>query len=314
MKIFLSWSGNLSKSVAEILRKYLPTILQGTESFLSAHDIESGAKWSQILSDELENTNYGILCLTPYNLESKWLIFEAGAISKLKGSSVCGLLIGDLRQTDIESPLSQFQNRRFVKSDLYALLADINKKTTKPLELDQLSLLFNTFWPKIQEEYNLAIDADAEKSHRKRERTDRELIEEILFRLRGIEKQEVGISSYSEIPISVLLDMPVNYETLSAYSKERFPNLEISERWQKQLLADLDTQTFSSIRDIENALNRAMPAVEKFAKEVPELFKSSTGYLTKSLGFVDQNFRDVHPWSRDTERAFQQYGDLLKPL
>jgi hypothetical protein len=311
MKIFISWSGNMSKSLGEVLRKYLPTIIQGTDVFLSAHDIESGAKWAQTLSEELENTNYGILCLTPYNLDSRWLLFEAGALSKLQGSAVCGLLIGNLKLTDIEAPLSQFQNKRFTMSGLKALLIDINKKLNKSLESETLSLLFDTFWPQIEEEYNNVISDDDQSRHIKRSRTELELLEEILFRVRGIEKQETIKRSFRGIGLDSLLEMPVNYATLAAYSEKRFPTLKVSERWHNRLLADLNTQNYPFIRDIDNAVTIAMPALEEFAGEAPDLFTYSTDFLTKALGFVDKGFRDVHPWGDRTQQAFEKYSSLV---
>ena len=78
MKVFICWGGKLSKEVASILHEYIHKIIQSLEVFVSQHDIDSGARWNFRLVEELSNTNFGILCLTPENLNNTWLLFEAG--------------------------------------------------------------------------------------------------------------------------------------------------------------------------------------------------------------------------------------------
>ena len=94
VRIFVSWAGNVSQHVAGVLHKYLPCILQNVEVFVSKHDIESGDRWGLRLAQELESSDFGILCLTAENLRSDWLLFEAGALTKKLESRACGLLIG----------------------------------------------------------------------------------------------------------------------------------------------------------------------------------------------------------------------------
>ena len=40
MKVFVSWSGELSKEIAEVLKKWIPCIIQSVEVFYSPEDIE----------------------------------------------------------------------------------------------------------------------------------------------------------------------------------------------------------------------------------------------------------------------------------
>jgi hypothetical protein len=45
MKIFISWSGDLSRKVAELLSTWLEDVLQGTKAWRSEADIDKGKIW-----------------------------------------------------------------------------------------------------------------------------------------------------------------------------------------------------------------------------------------------------------------------------
>src|SRR5256885_2150889 len=85
--LFLCWSGQRSKQVAEAFQKYFESIFQAlkwTESAqvaMSETLIAKGAPWSAQLLQDLENACAGIVCLTPENRGSSWLHFEGGAIA-----------------------------------------------------------------------------------------------------------------------------------------------------------------------------------------------------------------------------------------
>lgn len=186
MRVFISWSGDLSRRVAEALRQYLPLMIQGVEAFMSKHDLESGTRWSLELAKELEASRFGVLCLTPDNLDSSWMLFEAGALTKHVEGRAAGLLIGGLKPTDVSGPLSQFQHRSFTRDEVEVLLRDINAASEKPLVSAQLDLIFEKWWPDIKSAYEAAIKS-TDDTPKRRPRDQRELIEEILTRIRAIE-------------------------------------------------------------------------------------------------------------------------------
>lgn len=83
------------------------------------------------------------------------------------------------------------------------------------------------------------------------------------------------------------ISQPVDFDTLAAYTKWKFPNLPISERWHGRMVADLNLAKYQSLQDIDDVVEEAAPAVEVYCQQRPDLFKSGTGFLTKSLGFLD---------------------------
>jgi hypothetical protein len=188
MRVFISWSGEPSRAVAEILRKYLGRVIQAVDVFMSEHDIGSGEQWGVKLSRELEESTFGILCLTRGNLDAPWLLFEAGALAKHVGAGPCGLLIGDLKDTDVKDPLSQFQHRSFSEEGLKALLRDLNGLLERRMEADDLAETFKVWWPQIDEEYQTALAAHPSAAPPEPSRGTQELVEEILSRIRNLER------------------------------------------------------------------------------------------------------------------------------
>jgi hypothetical protein len=48
------------------------------EPWMSVEDIRSGTRWREVVAHALDSTNFGIICITPDNQDSRWLNFEAG--------------------------------------------------------------------------------------------------------------------------------------------------------------------------------------------------------------------------------------------
>ena len=63
MKIFISWSGERSRQVGLVLRRWLPTVINYLRPWMSDVDLPKGAEWSQQLTAELEGTAFGLFCL-----------------------------------------------------------------------------------------------------------------------------------------------------------------------------------------------------------------------------------------------------------
>jgi hypothetical protein len=109
MKVFISWSGERSKSLAHAFHEWLPLVLHYVEPWLSEADIDAGERWAQSVATELAASNFGIICVTSENITSPWVLFEAGALTKsLETSRVIPVLL-DLEFSDVSGPLAQFQ-------------------------------------------------------------------------------------------------------------------------------------------------------------------------------------------------------------
>src|SRR5947207_2504536 len=127
MKIFISWSGPRSRYIADLLRHWLPKVLQATKPWMSEEDIATGGRWASEIGNELEQTKVGIVCLTPENQHSPWVMFEAGALSKvIVQSYVCPYLI-DMNASQVSGPMAQFQSVGATKDGTLRLLQTLNR-------------------------------------------------------------------------------------------------------------------------------------------------------------------------------------------
>jgi len=180
MKVFISWSGQLSKKLADILKHWLPSVIQAVKPYYTPDDIAKGSRWSAEIAKELDEAKIGIICLTRENIEAPWIMFEAGALSKNVGTSkVCPILFG-VDATDIKGPLVQFQAAKFEKNDIKKVIDMINTELSETgLTADVLDKVFEKWWPELKEkvEYTLKSTDGVIKYTI---RSEREILEEIL--------------------------------------------------------------------------------------------------------------------------------------
>lgn len=110
---------------------------------------------------------------------------------------------------------------------------------------------------------------------------------------------------------SSFLGQQVDFHTLAAYCQLKYPLLSISENFLNQIIADLKLSKYETLQQIDKVIENAAPAVEAYSKENPDFFKFSTDFLSKSLGFIDMEFRNKHGFAKKTLEAFEKYKNLV---
>ena len=165
MKVFVCWSGRLSLDIAIVLRKWLPSVLQSLDPYVSEEDIDKGTRWSTDLSKELEASSYGILCITQENISTPWLNFEAGALSKSVDQSRVAPFLFGLKRSEVKGPLLQFQSTVAEREDVLKLVHSLNNaEEAKSIEDARLDEIFEVWWPKLEESLG-ALDTDTGPKH-----------------------------------------------------------------------------------------------------------------------------------------------------
>ncbi|MFC5290705.1 hypothetical protein ACFPM7_26930 [Actinokineospora guangxiensis] len=188
MKVFISWSGSLSRKVAEILREWIPSVLQSVDPYVSSEDIDKGARWSSDIASELEGSNFGILCVTKDNLSAPWLNFEAGALSKLFETSRVSPFLFGVDRPDVTGPLLQFQSTVFEHDDILKLIRSINATSDAPLEPSRLEMVFEVWWPRLEERLKSTLTATVASTEAEDKRSVEDVLDEVLELVRSQQK------------------------------------------------------------------------------------------------------------------------------
>jgi len=238
MKVFLSWSGVLSKKVAEALNEWFPQVIQSVEPFFSP-DIQKGKIWQEKISSELEKCNFSIVCLTPKNLHADWILFETGAISKIVSESNVATFLINLNPSDVQEPLSMYQATKFEKDDVFKLLKSINNNMKESgLKPEILKNVFDKWWPDLEDRITEALASKDIEKIEQPTRKDSELLAEILQIVRGIQSD---FSKSKSVRLSDLIRKLPDEETrfpdgFKVSDKESFLNI-LTEIQKKQQMS-----------------------------------------------------------------------------
>ena len=180
MKIFLSWSGEPSRSIAEKFKNWLPNVLQYVEPYFSQQDIELGERWNNNIEKSLEEHNFGLIFVTENNINAPWINFEAGALSKnLKSRLVPIIFKSDIKILN-NGPLNQFQSAKTIdKESIKKLILEVNKANIGEFRLsDELvEKSFEKWWKDLETELGDIPTESEEKSETEENKEGQILIE-----------------------------------------------------------------------------------------------------------------------------------------
>lgn len=184
MKIFISWSGEQSHSLAKALHEWVPLVLHYAEPWLSQSDIDAGDRWAVKIAAELAATNFGIICITKTNISSPWILFESGALAKsLESGKVVPLLL-DIDHKDVSGPLAQFQSKKIGKQGVKDVMSTINDASSSPVAEEKLNKLFESLWPALEQKM---AEIPRKEHVVKKTRPDSEILEDLVSGVRGLE-------------------------------------------------------------------------------------------------------------------------------
>ncbi|MCA6060853.1 TIR domain-containing protein [Thalassolituus sp. ST750PaO-4] len=213
MELFISWSGEQSKKIAEAIREWIPCVIQAVKPYFTPEDINKGQRWSSEISKKLESSKIGIIVLTPYNLDAPWLMFEAGALSKsVDTARVCPLLFG-VTPAEVKGPLVQFQCSGFNRPEAMKLLRSINHELgDEKLEDKTLNSTFDVFWPQLNEKIENILSESEPQTTASSSRSDRDILEEVLRLTRKSAYSHVRSESPNRLPDFFEKKKPVTFD------------------------------------------------------------------------------------------------------
>lgn len=157
MTVFISWSGERSKTVALALKSTLTKINPHWSPWVSEIDIAAGRKWRNELENALRSASFGIVCVSRLTLKSPWVLYETGALSAAKNiAGICPYLI-DHKAADFSGPLSVFQSREATRAGTWDLLLALNRRSGQTgIPEDELRNRHEEHWASLEEAIRLA--------------------------------------------------------------------------------------------------------------------------------------------------------------
>jgi hypothetical protein len=199
MKVFISWSGETGRALAELIHKWLPRVIQAVKPYYSPDDISKGARWSTEIANELEVSQIGLVIITPDTLEAPWIMFEAGALSKSIGKAKVAPIVFGLEPDDIRGPLVQFQAAKFEKTEMKRVVRMINSEMgDSALPNDALEAAFEMWWPDLERAIKRQMEGLG-RNPRVQVRNERELLEEILALTRSLSRRMVATRESGDV-------------------------------------------------------------------------------------------------------------------
>lgn len=189
-KIFISWSGDLAKQVANQIHGLLPKLIDGVNPWMSANDIQPGDRSMSEIAEQLDTTSFGIILVTRANQWAPWLNFEAGALSKRFGtgndSRVIPLLVDMDSPAEIDGPLTQFQVEVLNRDGMAKVVTLI--ATECGASVENVKERLDWQWEGFEGAVRAAIDKQKDPGHQPTHRDQNEMVEETLELVRGLSR------------------------------------------------------------------------------------------------------------------------------
>ena len=116
---------------------------------MSAEDLAGGTIWSESLVSQTDGISAAVLCLTPENVRSPWILFETGALMKaLRGKFVIPLTY-DFDPRELTHPLSFFNGFRLNEGGMRRLVATLSVLANP----DSPTFDFSSWWSNARTAY-----------------------------------------------------------------------------------------------------------------------------------------------------------------
>lgn len=187
--------------MALLLREWLIRVLQYSEPFVSSKDISKGAQWLVTISDQLTDTSEGIVCVTPTNVESPWLNYEAGALAKTTGQTAVRTVLLGLGPGDLPAgaPLSNFQHTNGIDPiEMWSLIESIHLRSEMAGgNLERIRWAFDQAWPDLQAKLEAVVLGPDMATKAADSRDEQSLIKDVLQEVKGI---SIAVAALGQSP------------------------------------------------------------------------------------------------------------------
>jgi len=147
MRVFICWSEDRSRQLAEALSAWLPKVLGSDLSCGVSTRFQVGERWFPQLLRELDEADAAIICFTPENLGSRWLHFEAGLLFRSSEDRVLPYFLGS-RVPEIKEPLNAIQASTATAEGTWRLVEALAPRSR--MDAAKARRRFEACWPELE--------------------------------------------------------------------------------------------------------------------------------------------------------------------
>lgn len=328
MKVFLSWSGTKSHKVALVFRDWLPSVIQEITPYVSSEDIDKGARWSTDIAKELEDSTFGILCVTKENISAPWLTFEAGALSKTMDKSFVSPFLFDIKRSEVDGPILQFQSTVFEKEDIQKLVRTLNKACGENgLSEERLGKAFNVWYQTLETDLN-AIKGQTDEpqeleANQQDDGSDNQKILEEILELSRINQKLIRNPDGS---FGSQLDetRQIVKEILSRLDRTEISSIKRNRRFHPIMFEELmhssalSSDNFVGLQMVLAVIRSDFPWVYEAGMEVIKIFKSRASKEDKHTAMLEfyriLEFSFDHPMMREQFQSSKELHMISRDL
>lgn len=206
MKLFLSWSGERSRRVAELIGDWISGVIQQIEPWISS-EMDRGTVWFPEIGKALDSVDNGIVCLTRENLTAPWILFEAGALARNFGSNrVCTFLI-DVNPSDVSDPLAQFNHTIPDQKSMLQLAKTLNERLNEgKLSDEKLQKEFDLHWNLFESGFAKIME-ETQEGKKPPKKSEQEILRDLVDSVQRLERRmqtalDVCRSPFDKVPSS----------------------------------------------------------------------------------------------------------------
>jgi hypothetical protein len=194
IRVFIGWSGQRGEEAATVIYKWLPTVIQLARPFMSTEEIRKGADWSSVIKENLVNCRFGILRMTSEALDSKWIHYEAGALTgHVEKNLVTPLLLG-ISDGDLTPPIGHLQTTKLDRKDMWRLVKSINEQLQDDkLDESVLKVVFDGSWTGLETDLTPLMSPRVGEGAAPQKRSTEEILEEVLALTREQARNSAGL-------------------------------------------------------------------------------------------------------------------------
>ncbi|WP_100483141.1 toll/interleukin-1 receptor domain-containing protein [Mycobacteroides abscessus] len=187
-QVFISWSGDRSREIGLIWKSLIEDTFDSVNAFVSHRDITPGERGLTVIKARLDETSVGIPIVTADNVDSQWINFESGALSKEVPDApvrVMPCLVDYKDPSELTGPLTQFQAKLLNQDGVEAILSTIAQANS--IEWQRKKAGFEARWPQFDEQFAKYREPSKDEKA-SGERSQKDMLAEIVNNTRELRK------------------------------------------------------------------------------------------------------------------------------